>query len=417
MLSRFIVITIIWLLIDLYVFQTVKTAFNGLNSNASNILLWSYWIIDLIIIAIIFYLGAIGKFSHGPTKNVNWIMGLMILTLVPKLVVLPFLIIEDLVRMIQGFYSYLSFKINSNGMNKNSFFPERRKIISQLALGIAAIPLTGILYGLIKGKYDYRVHRVKLTFKDLPDSFHGFTITQLSDIHSGSFDNPAAVQRGIDIANAQNSDLIVFTGDLVNNHADEMTPWIDHFSQLTAPHGKYSILGNHDYGDYIPWESSKAKAENLENLKDMHQKIGFQLLLNEHQFIEINGEKIALIGVENWGAKGFVKHGDLDKASDNLDHDVFKVLLSHDPSHWDAVVLNHDKHFHLTLSGHTHGMQFGIEIPGFKWSPVKYLYPQWAGAYEKKDKFIYVNRGFGFLAFPGRVGILPEITVIELTKG
>lgn len=411
MLSRFIVITIIWLLIDLYVFQTVKTAFNGLNSNAYNILLWSYWIIDFIIISIIYYLAATGKFANGPTQNVNWIMGLMILTLVPKLAVLPFLIIEDFVRTIQGVYSYFSVK------NIQQFLPERRKIISQLALSIAAIPLTGIIYGLIKGKYDYRVHRVKLTFKDLPESFHGFTITQLSDIHSGSFDDPVAVQRGIDITNAQKSDLIVFTGDLVNNHANEMAPWIDHFSQLTAPHGKYSILGNHDYGDYILWESQKAKEENLENLKNVHQKIGFQLLLNEHQFIEKNGEKIALVGVENWGAKGFVKHGDLNKASDNLENDVFKVLLSHDPSHWDAIVLDHDKHFHLTLSGHTHGMQFGIEIPGFKWSPVKFLYPQWAGAYEKKNKFIYVNRGFGFLAFPGRVGILPEITVIELIKG
>lgn len=417
MLSRFIVITIIWLLIDLYVFQTVKTAFSGLNSNTSNILLWSYWVIDIAIITIILFLGASGKFSHGPVKDINWIMGLMILTLVPKLVVLPFLLIEDLIRIIQAIYAYVSYKLSAPTIIKHDFLPERRKVISQIALGIAAIPLTGIVYGLFKGKYEYRVHRVKLTFKDLPENFHGFTITQLSDIHSGSFDNSEAVQRGIDIANQQKSDLIVFTGDLVNNHADEMTPWIDHFTQLEAPYGKYSILGNHDYGDYIPWESAQAKEKNLENLKNVHQKIGFQLLLNEHQLIEKNGEKIALVGVENWGARGFVKHGDLDKAADTLDNDFFKVLLSHDPSHWDAVVLDHDKHFHLTLSGHTHGMQFGIEIPGFKWSPVKYLYPQWAGAYEKKEKYIYVNRGFGFLAFPGRVGILPEITVIELLKG
>jgi predicted MPP superfamily phosphohydrolase len=415
MLTRFLIVTVIWLLIDLYVFQAVKTVVSGMNSTSSSIILWAYWVVDITLILIILYLGATGKFAHGPNKNFNWIMGGMIIILVPKLVVTPFLLIEDIARFVQGTYSFVVTKMN--GITKQgNFLPERRKFVSIVGLSIASIPFIGTLYGVVKGKYDYRVHRVKLAFKDLPEAFHGFTITQLSDIHSGSFDDPIAVQRGIDIAKSQKSDLMVFTGDLVNNHAEEMNDWIEHFSQLTAPYGSYSILGNHDYGDYIPWPTEEAKEKNLENLKKVHEKIGFKLLLNEHLHIEKDGEKMALIGVENWGKKGFVKHGDLNKATENLEDDLFKILLSHDPSHWDTVTLDHDKHIHLTLSGHTHGMQFGIEIPGFKWSPSKYIYPQWAGAYEKKGKYIYVNRGFGFLGFPGRVGIMPEITVIELVK-
>ena len=415
MFIRFLVITIIWLVIDLYVYQAVKTVVNGMNVTTSSIILWAYWVIDLTLIFIILYLGISGKFAHGPNKNFNWVMGSMIIILVPKLVVTPFLLVEDIARLIQGTYTLISSKINHIN-SSGSFLPERRKFVSIIGLGIASIPFIGTIYGVVKGKYDYKVHRIKIAFKDLPEAFHGFKITQLSDIHSGSFDDPVAVQRGIDIANAQKSDLMVFTGDLVNNHAGEMDEWISHFSQLKGKHGQFSILGNHDYGDYIPWESEVAKEQNLQNLKQVHEKIGFKLLLNEHLHIEKEGEKIALIGVENWGKKGFVKHGDLNKATENLDDNLFKILLSHDPSHWEAVTLDHHKHIHLTLSGHTHGMQFGIEIPGFKWSPAKYIYKQWAGAYEMKNKFIYVNRGFGFLGFPGRVGIMPEITVIELIK-
>jgi predicted MPP superfamily phosphohydrolase len=294
---------------------------------------------------------------------------------------------------------------------------DRRKFVSQLALGLASIPFFGIIYGVWKGKYEYRVHRVKLVSPDLPEAFDGFTITQLSDIHSGSFDNVEAVLKGINLANAQKSDLIVFTGDLVNNVANEMNDWIEHFKTLSAPFGKFSILGNHDYGDYVQWPNEAAKVQNFEQLKAVHQKIGFKLMLNENCSLEKNGQKIELIGVENWGKRGFVKHGDLNKAMENVPSEAFKILLSHDPSHWEAVTLHHPKHVHLTLAGHTHGMQFGIEIPGIKWSPVKYIYPQWAGLYKKGNHHIYVNRGFGFLGFPGRVGILPEITVIELKRG
>jgi hypothetical protein len=268
---------------------------------------------------------------------------------------------------------------------------------------------------MIKGKYDYKVHRQTLYFDDLPPAFDGFTITQLSDIHSGSFDNTAAVQRGIDLAKSQNSDLFVFTGDLVNNAAWEIEPYIGHFNQLKAPYGQYSILGNHDYGDYIQWDSPAAKAANLATLEEHHKALDYRLLLNENAAIEKDGQKIALIGVQNWG-RGFIKMGDLDKALEGVDKDAFKILLSHDPTHWEEKVRYHPTTIHLTLSGHTHGAQFGVETDKLRWSPVQYRYLDWAGLANEKDRYLYVNRGFGFLAFSGRLGIWPEITVITLKR-
>lgn len=412
MIFRFFIFITIWFLADLYVFQAVKTAFTG---PKSIYIFYSYWIFDAILIGILIYLGATGKFASGPPKGGSYLMALAILSLAPKLIVAPFLLLEDITRLIQVFYIGIQ-KIIGVDEAKQITLSGRRKFVSQIALSVASIPFLGIIYGVLKGKYEYRVHKIKVAFKDLPEAFHGFTITQLSDIHSGSFDNVDAVRKGIDLANAQKSDLMVFTGDLVNNVATEMDPWIEHFATLSAPHGKFSILGNHDYGDYVQWPSEEAKAKNLEDLKEVHNKIGFRLLLNESLHIEKDGEKIALIGVENWGKRGFVKHGDLEKAIAPIHEDTFKILLSHDPSHWEAVTVPHPKKVHLTLAGHTHGMQFGIEIPGIKWSPVQYIYKQWAGLYPKDDQHIYVNRGFGFLGFPGRVGILPEITVLELVK-
>jgi predicted MPP superfamily phosphohydrolase len=292
----------------------------------------------------------------------------------------------------------------------------RRKFISQLALGIAAIPFASFIYGIIQGKYNYKVLKYQLSFKDLPDAFDGFTITQISDIHSGSFTNAAKIQYGVDLINEQKSDVILFTGDIVNNKADEMDNWMDMFAKLEAKEGKYSILGNHDYGDYMDWKTPQEKIDNFQAVKEIHKKIGFDLLLDEHRFLEKNGQKIALLGVENWG-KGFNQKGDLEKASSGISKEDFKILMSHDPSHWEYKVKNDDFHYHLTLSGHTHGLQMGIEIPGwFKWSPSQYVYKQWAGLYEEFGRYINVNRGFGYHAFPGRVGIWPEITTIELKK-
>jgi predicted MPP superfamily phosphohydrolase len=270
---------------------------------------------------------------------------------------------------------------------------------------------------MVKGKYNFKVLKYTLHFKDLPDAFDGYRVTQISDIHSGSFDNKEKIEYAVDLINQQASDAILFTGDMVNNMATEMLPWKDTFSKLTAKDGMFSVLGNHDYGDYVRWDTTVQKADNLEQLKTIQKEIGFDLMLNESRFIERNGQRIAIVGVENWG-RGFKQKGDLKKASEQLNGDDFKILLSHDPTHWQEQVINDDYHYHLTLSGHTHGMQFGIEIPGLiKWSPVKWRYKYWAGIYQEKGQYINVNRGFGFLAFPGRVGIWPEITVIELKKG
>jgi predicted MPP superfamily phosphohydrolase len=353
----------------------------------------------------------------NPGKGMGWLIGLVLISFVPKLIIFPILLLEDLGRVILYAVNWVGHIFKSSPSNEVVHFAERRTFISQIALGIAAIPFFSLIYGMIKGKYDYKVHKIVVKFKDLPEAFDGFTLTQLSDIHSGSFDSKSDVERGIALANKQNSDLMLFTGDLVNNRAEEMNDWIDTFSKLRAPFGQFSILGNHDYGDYVQWETPADKARNLQMLKDVHKAIGFNLLLDQNVKIEKNGQSITLIGVENWGKRGFHKYGNLKNATENIDDSQFKILMSHDPSHWEGEVLDHPKHIHLTLSGHTHGMQFGVEIPGFKWSPVKYIYPQWAGIYVKNDKYINVNRGFGFIGYPGRVGILPEITVIELRKG
>lgn len=413
---RFIIPIVVWFLLDLYAFfglRTITAKWSPLAAQTTHIL---YWGVDILILAIILYFGYIGKFEQGPTKNVGWVLSMIVISIVPKLIVVAVLGLEDVGRGMAGLFTFGQ-KIFGFSEPKD-FIPERRTFVSQIAFGIAAIPFLGLLYGSIKGKYDYRVHRVRLKFKDLPDAFDGFRITQLSDIHSGSLDDMDAVKRGIELANKQESDLLVFTGDFVNNRADELDEWLEHFGSLKARYGKYSILGNHDYGDYVKWPSLDAKRQNMEKLLQHQKQMGFKMLLNSHTRIEKDGQSIVLAGVENWGnRRGFAKYGDLSKALHGVKNEEFTILLSHDPSHWDEVTLKNENLVHLTLSGHTHGMQFGVEIPGFKWSPSQYVYPRWAGVYAAQDRHLYVNRGFGFLGYPGRVGILPEITVIELLKG
>jgi hypothetical protein len=320
---------------------------------------------------------------------------------------------EDIIRLPQACYKYFAEGTAAEG----NYLPSRRAFISQIALGLAAIPFASFLYGIVKGKYNFKVLKYSLYFEDLPEAFDGFKITQISDIHSGSFDNKEKIEYAVDLINEQASNVILFTGDMVNNTAKEMIPWKDTFKRLKAKDGMFSIFGNHDYGDYMRWNSEDDKKQNLEDLKNIQKDLGFNLLLNESRFIERNNQRIAIIGVENWG-RGFKQKGDLKKAAIDIDKNDFKILLSHDPTHWQERVIDDDYHYHLTLSGHTHGMQFGIEIPGFiKWSPVKWRYKYWAGIYKEKGQYINVNRGLGYLAFPGRVGIWPEITVIELKKG
>jgi predicted MPP superfamily phosphohydrolase len=286
----------------------------------------------------------------------------------------------------------------------------------EFALCMFILTILIFLYGMIQGKYAYRVIKHVLRFEDLPEAFDGFTITQISDVHAGSFKNRKAIQKGIDLINEQKSDVFVFTGDLVNNKASEILPWIGYFAQIKAPYGQFSVLGNHDYGDYVKWDSELSKQTNLQQLKSYHQQLGYKLLLDEHVELKKDGQKIILAGVENWGL-GFGQRGDLKKALQHVAASDFKILLSHDPTHWETEVKNWPVKVHLTLSGHTHGMQFGIEAFGIKWSPVKYRYAHWAGLKAEAGRVLNINRGFGFLGFSGRIGIWPEITVIELRKG
>ncbi|SFS46544.1 metallophosphoesterase [Lutibacter maritimus] len=400
---RWIIFIAFVLFIDFYAYQSIKTI------TKNKIVFLIYWLISLAVLANVIYQLLTFNNSKGLNQTVMLAFGLLILTITPKIIALIILFGEDVFRVFKTGYNYFF----SN--NTTDFFPERRSFVSKLALSLAAIPFTSILYGMMRGKYNYQVINHTLFFDDLPTAFDGFKITHISDIHSGSFDDADKIAHGIELINEQNSDVILFTGDIVNNTADEMTPWISHFQKLTAKEGKYSVLGNHDYGEYVRFDTNQEKEANFQEIKDIHPKIGFNLLLNDSVYLERGTDKIALVGVENWGTR-FKKAGDLGAASKKINKEDFKILLSHDPSHWDAEVKNHTNNYHLTLSGHTHGMQFGIEIPGFKWSPVQYIYKQWAGIYNEGTKFINVNRGFGFLAFPGRVGIWPEITVITLKR-
>ncbi|MEM7367141.1 MAG: metallophosphoesterase [Bacteroidota bacterium] len=399
-------------LLDLYVFSGIKTLLAGLDSlTARGTFKAIFWILSLAKMG--FFLFGISLFVGRDPSNyqmASLMFSLVIMLLVPAMVFALFMVVGDVFRLIEGLLSL----IPALDTVDEGFLPKRRKFFSQIGLLAAGIPFVGIAYGILKGKYDFKVHRLTLTFPDLPEAFHGFTLAQISDIHSGSFDNPEAVQRGVDLVNEQKPDLIVFTGDLVNNYASEIEPWIDTFAQLKAPYGVYSVTGNHDYGEYGAWTSHEEREQNFVQLQENHKRMGFRLLMNEHVNLDKEGEQISLLGVENWGLPPFPQKGDLNRAlRDSTD---FKILLSHDPSHWDAQILPHASHIHLTLSGHTHGMQFGIEIPGIKWSPVKYRYPRWAGLYEKAQQYLYVNRGFGFIGFSGRVGIWPEITLITLEK-
>ena len=402
---RWFFFIIIYTLIDLYALQAIRT------------LTKNFWItgiylfVSLVVIVSLYFLLNSNSSTHFSQPPISYLFGIFLALTISKILVIIFMLGEDITRLISGFY----FKIFTN--EQNFYIPSRRKFLSTLALGVAAIPFSALLYGMIKGKYNFKVLKYELEFADLPEAFDGFTMTQISDIHSGSFDNKNKISYAVDLINQQDSDAIFFTGDLVNNVAEEMDDWKELFSNLSAKEGVFSVLGNHDYGDYVRWNSKEEKLKNLDKLKKIQSEMGWNLLLNENFYIKRKNQKIAIVGVENWGENGFKQAGDLDAACKNINNSDFKVLLSHDPSHWKSRVKNDDRNFQLTLSGHTHGMQFGIEIPGWiKWSPVKYRYENWAGIYEEKGRFINVNRGFGFLGYPGRVGIWPEITVIKLKK-
>ncbi|AXG69466.1 phosphodiesterase YaeI [Kordia sp. SMS9] len=425
---RFIIPIFLLFILELYTFFSIRT----LTSN--KFILIGFWVFMVAVYAVFFYQMSITQRAGRFSLSTGYAIALLLTLTVPKLFILAILFIEDILRFFTGLFNYFQ----HSGMTVSEALPGRRKFISQIALGIAALPFAGFLYGVFKGRYDFRVIKHTMFFDDLPAAFDGYTLTQISDIHAGSFDNKEKVEYAVDLINKQQSDVILFTGDIVNAVAEEMHPWIDTFKRMKAKDGLYSVLGNHDYGFYA-YDTKAEIEENHKKIEKVHEAIGFNLLLNDKKTIERNGEKLNILGVENWGASGhFPKKGSLRKAAQNVEDGEFNVLLSHDPSHFDYKemeirkrekedpnvitdepnIINFEKKIQLTLAGHTHGMQFGIEIPflNFKWSPVKYRYPRWAGLYEEAGKYLHVNRGFGVLAFPGRVGIWPEITVIELKK-
>lgn len=393
-------IFIIYFLLTFYASRSLKTL------KVPRWVEWLFWLITIgVIIHLLYHWFCRGKVVWSAHQQYA-IAGLLTWLIICLFVTLP-LLLEDITRLIKAIFR--------KPTNKAPRIPSRRKFVSTLGWGLAAIPFASILYSIFKGKYNYKVWKYTLYFDNLPKAFDGYRITQISDIHCGSFDNYEKIRYGVELINSQKSDVILFTGDLVNNLANEVHNWKSLFATLQAPDGVFSIMGNHDYGDYSSWETTEAKQQNLEHLFQLQKQMGWQLLLNEHCYLERNGEKIALIGVENWGHGRFSKYGDLNKAMEGVNTEDFKILMSHDPTHWQEVVLPENKDIQLTLSGHTHGMQCGIEIPGWlKWSPSQYIYKYWGGMYEEDGKYLNVNRGFGYHAFPGRLGVWPEITVIEL---
>ncbi|HEX6335172.1 MAG TPA: metallophosphoesterase [Flavisolibacter sp.] len=401
------------LVLDFYVFQIVRVVSQSAGPKTRSIVFLSYWVISILAILVLFLLPYLNL--HNYSKGVrSTVFAVIIGLFLTKLIASIFFLVDDLRRGVQWIAAKLFFS-NTEGEQIQAGGPISRSVfLSWLGLAVGGGVFTSLMFGF-SNKYNYRVKRVKMAFDNLPASFRGLRIVQISDIHSGSFTDRMAVQRGVERIMSLNPDLVLFTGDLVNNKSEEMHDYVGIFSKLSAPMGVYSVLGNHDYGDYVNWPSVQAKKENLERVKKIHADMGWKLMMDEHVLLQREEEHIALIGIQNWSAlKRFPQYGDLKKAYSGAERAPFKILMSHDPTHWDAEIRKEFTDINLTLSGHTHGMQFGVEIPGFRWSPVQYVYNQWAGLYEEGSQKLYVNRGFGFIGYPGRVGILPEITLIEL---
>ena len=395
-------------LIDYYAYQAWKTVTRNNES-----IRWVFWVATGLAFAML--VASIVVVLNG-TRNseiFHHTMTVLLVIYVPKIFVCFWMFGEDVWRVGVAFFE----NITTSKSYRTSFLPDRRLFISQMAFGFASIPFLSILYGSWKGKYRFNVLKQTLEFDDLPEAFDGLKVVQISDLHTGSFDSKDEVLRGLELINNLSPDVVLFTGDLVNNDASEMEGWIPIYQKIQAKVGKFSVLGNHDYGDYIPWPSAQAKRENFQKICQSHEDIGFQLLRNESIELKRGDDSIYISGVENWGKPPFPQYGDLDAAYEKVPEDGFKLLLSHDPSHFDEQVKQYAKNIHVTFSGHTHGMQFGVEIPGwFKWSPVKYRYPKWAGLYKEANRYLYVNRGFGYIGFHGRVGIWPEITLMTLKR-
>lgn len=406
---RILILLLLLFAIDYYAFQAVRLAGPAWPKSLRTSFYIAYGLTSLL--GYLYILGSItNAFDSQSSQWAQYARALVFIVFISKFIIGIFVGIDDIRRLLLWGYNQFS--------EPSGFSLSRSRFLSQLGIFAGAIPLVSLTYGMWRNPYRYQIHKHKVPINDLPSSLQGLRIVQISDIHSGTFMNKEPLETAVEMINNLNADVVLFTGDLVNNAATEMEPFIEVFDKIKSRYGVYSVLGNHDYGDYIQWNSLQEKQENFEQLIRTHKILGWDLLRNENRVLQINGENIAVIGVENSSASPrFHNYGDLKKAILGTDGIALKILLSHDPSHWDAEVTREYKDVALTFSGHTHGFQFGIEIPGLvKWSPSKYVYKQWAGLYTNGSQHLYVNRGFGMLGYPGRVGILPEITCIDLLE-
>lgn len=405
---RLLLLITFLLAIDVYAFQAFRVLMQHWSATARIILTVLYWLIPVLALTLM----AVAETTAFPqTSKASYTIfrTLVFIVYISKFLILPVLLMDDIRR----FISLIINRFNNNSVTDLS----RSRFLSQLGIALGSVPFVTLTYGMIRNPYRYQLYKKTVKLEGLPSELEGLKIVQISDIHSGSFTFKEPVLNAIDMINKVNADLVFFTGDIVNNVATEMLPFVDVFNKVKAKYGVYSVFGNHDYGDYAEWESPTAKQANLDLLKNIHKQMGWDLLLNENRMLDINGKPVAIIGVENYSALArFPTYGDLQKAYQGAENALLKLLLSHDPTHWDAQITKDFLDIDLTFSGHTHGFQFGVEIPGFRWSPAQYIYEQWAGLYQKGKQYLYVNRGLGFIGYPGRVGILPEVTLIELQK-
>ncbi len=411
-----LIFSFVILLIDLYSFKGFARLFKDKTRNFYKAFRIAHWTVPAITIIGISYI-TFFRYSVPPEVQMpifHFFSGFLLLFYIPKVVFIIFKLVEDVIRITA---KATAKKIVKNGpVNEKLNTISRAQFLSRVGLITAGIPFASMIYGIGIGRFDFTVRKHILSFTNLPKAFEGFKILQLSDFHIGSFiPHIERVEQAVELVNQQEADIIVFTGDFVNNVSSEVDKFVSILSRMYARIGKYSILGNHDYGDYVRWDNPQKKVDNLIRLIDQQNNSGFDVVMNEARQIRIGDEHISLLGVENWGMPPFPQYGDLGKALSSANESDFKVLLSHDPTHWDAQVVG-KTNIDLTLSGHTHGAQFGIEIPGWRWSPVNIRYTQWGGLYNNEQQHLYVNTGIGFIGFPGRVGMPPEITVLTLTR-
>ncbi len=411
-LLLFLILSGALLLFDFYAYQGLKVAINGWPTWGQRLAKGAFWGLTVITLLSFLLYEPLSASERG-RKFLMIIATVGVANIFGKFLFALWLLVDDVIRFAKWGWN----KLNPNTLEKDGGV-SRSEFLASLGALSATLPVLSMSWGVVSGAHDYTVKRRTLKLKGLPTSFEGYTILQISDIHTGSFWNRKAVEKGIDMINAQGADTVFFTGDIVNNRADELEDWKDVFGRISAKDGVFSVLGNHDYGDYVPWSTEEEKRQNLQRLIDIQRhEMGWDLLINENRFIQRGDDRIAVIGIENWGARGrFPKYGDLKKGYSGTEDARVKLLLSHDPSHWKAQVIPEFPSIDVTFSGHTHGMQFGIEVGSLKWSPVKYFYPEWADLYKEGDQQLYVNRGFGYIGYPGRFGILPEITVFTLEK-